>query len=441
MRLIKTNKKHFEGSDKLAINALPPSGEIPRKSFGWLVWAISAVFVLFQFFLQLTSGEIVNGLMKSFQLTALGGGLLASAYYYIYVVLQAPAGLLMDRFGPRRLLTMGAAVVFLGSFCFALAHYVFFALVGRILMGAGAAFAFVGSLSIAAKWFPIERFAIMASILETTGMLGSLIGGSLLAGLVMSLGWRDCIFIATGFAGLLVILLWSVVRDAPENVVHITSAPRGHFWEDIGALIKHKTAWINGIYSGLIFSVVTVFVALWAVPFFQIQHHVSLLMSSLMSNIVFLGAAMGSPVMGWLDSYYPIRRYLFVGSALTAATGLFLILYINNLSIPVVLTLMWMVGFSVSSYVLSFVVANEISTPLTRSTYLGFTNMISVGSAPLFQPLIGLFLYLFSKHTGLMSAQGCSLHHYQLSLSLIPILVIIAAVLGFFIPKRNLPNN
>ncbi len=90
----------------LAEELLSPAETTKKSHLAWLIWGVSAAFVLFQFFLQLSSGEMVGGLMKSFGLTALGGGVLASAYYYIYVALQTPAGMLMDRYGPRLLLSL-----------------------------------------------------------------------------------------------------------------------------------------------------------------------------------------------------------------------------------------------------------------------------------------------------------------------------------------------
>src|SRR3984957_11174190 len=92
---------------------------VSTPRLAWIVWGTSAVFLLFQFFLQLSSADIVGGLMESFSLTALGASVLASTYYYIYVTLQAPAGILIDRFGPRRLLTLGALVCALGCWLFA----------------------------------------------------------------------------------------------------------------------------------------------------------------------------------------------------------------------------------------------------------------------------------------------------------------------------------
>src|SRR5690554_5562331 len=139
-------------SAKKEIKSKAPMSQLLKKLWqpnnpvlSWIVWSVSAVFLLFQFFLQLSSADIVAGLMESFSLNALGAGLLASSYYYIYVILQAPAGILIDRFGPRRLLTLGAFVCGLGCWIFSMSLQLDWAVFGRLLMGTGAAFAFVGS--------------------------------------------------------------------------------------------------------------------------------------------------------------------------------------------------------------------------------------------------------------------------------------------------------
>src|ERR1700722_3069764 len=94
---------------------------VSTPRLAWIVWGTSAVFLLFQFFLQLSSADIVGGLMESFALNALGASVLASTYYYIYVTLQAPAGILVDRFGPRLLLALGAFVCAIGCLIFSTA--------------------------------------------------------------------------------------------------------------------------------------------------------------------------------------------------------------------------------------------------------------------------------------------------------------------------------
>jgi fucose permease len=97
----------------------------------WSFWGITCLFGLLNFFLQLSSGDIVAGVMSSFSLKAFGVSWLLAIYYYIYAALQIPAGFVIDRFGARLVLTIGALVCAFGCFLFATTHYVTLALIGR----------------------------------------------------------------------------------------------------------------------------------------------------------------------------------------------------------------------------------------------------------------------------------------------------------------------
>lgn len=405
---------------------------------GLLVWAAASLFVLFQFFLQLSSGEMVDGLMSSFHVAAFGASILASTYYYVYVTLQTPSGLLIDRFGPRLLLSIGAVICAIGTFIFADAHYIMIAGLGRLLMGMGAACAFVGSLNLIARWFPAKHFALMAAIAETIGMIGSIVGGSILANLLRHYGWRDCMFGSAAILLVLALIIVLVVRNEPPDApFRCPKVYRGRFFKNMLALAKNKYAWINGIYSGLAFSVVTAFVALWAIPFLMEEHGLSLFKSTIEANMVFLGVAVASPVMGWLDSRIRCRRCLLSVSAMISAVLAIFIIYVPSLSLGTLTFLLILLGMSSSTYVLAFAVANEIVPDYLRGTSMGFTNTLCVGMAPILQPLIGLFLSLMVghaiKHHGL---SNYTLMDYQVALALVPFALATAAVLAWFIPVR-----
>ncbi len=410
-------------------NSIPESNTFPHKKMAWIVWLASAAFLLFQFFLQLSSADIVTGLMKSFSLSAFGASVLASSYYYIYVTLQTPAGILIDRFGPRRLLTAGAFVCGFGCFLFSQAHHVTLAFPARLLMGTGGAFAFVGSLSLISRWFPIHRFAVMVAMAETVGMMGALFGGTLLAHLVAHFGWRACMAGAALIGVIISGLLWTIVRDNPPDTKHVPMLA-GNFLGNIKFLFKNKIAWMNGFYSGLMFSVQTVFVSLWGVPFIETAHHQSLTMAAFICNLLFVGVCIGGPVLAWLDSHFAWRRQVTVAGALVSFVLISLVIYLPQLPLWVVGLLLLLLGFSCSSYVLTFVIANEIAPGYMRSTSVGFVNMLSVSSAPLLQPLVGFLMAISSHDTTGQYSVGA----FQIGLSILPLAFLISAYLARYLP-------
>ena len=416
--------------------ALPPGQRFSHNSRAWMVWIVSLSFVLFQFFLQLSFGEMVSVVMKSFDLSATKSGVLASSYYFVYVFLQMPAGMLIDRYGPRRILSVAALVVVLGCVMFAEAPNFSIAMCGRLLMGTGAAFAFVGSLNLVSMWFPANRFGVMTALAETAGMFGSILGTLLLATFVHHVGWRYCMLFSAGLSLVLAALLWSVVRDTPDNVTLITQRSFSSWWEDVKLLFSKKIAWLNGVYSGLLFLIITVFVALWSVPFMQVSHHMSLLKATWVCDMVFVGAAIGNPVMGWIDGHLASRKLLFVLGPLVAAALLGLLLFVPQLSTPVVTVLMFMLGLSISSYVLTFVVGNELAPHGARTTSLGFVNTLSVGFAPIVGPLVGWVLDSPVSWSGHQSVLAGSLGAYQQSFTVFLVCLLVASVVGFYLPNR-----
>jgi MFS family permease len=406
--------------------------------YAWLVWLLSALFVLFQFFLQLTSGVIVAGLMKSFSLSALGGGVLASSYYYIYVLLQAPGGFFVDAYGARKILSAGAVVCALGCVVFATASHLGMAIIGRLTMGIGASIAFVGSMNLVTRWFPMERFGLMVALAEVSGMAGGLLGGVYLSHLVQEQGWRVAMEGSAVVSLVLAILLCVIIRDAPDKkAISSTKQSIGSLWDDLQQLIKQPIVWLNGAYSGAVFGVITIFVALWGIPFFQKLHHLSLSQATLVCDIVFIGVSVGAPLIGWLDARLNSRKALLSVCAFLAAGLLSITIMDASLSIVHVAILMFFLGVVSSAYVLNFVIASEIASYRMQSTSVGITNMISVGAAPIVQPLIGLVLYLLSDHIAQTGFESYTVAHFQLALSMVPILLVVAGVVALWLPNRS----
>lgn len=415
---------------------------LPKQHAGfqaYSVWGVALLFVLFQFFIQLSSGEIVNGLMKSFRLTALGGGFLASAYYYVYVSLQTPAGILMGRYGPRLLLSSGAAVLMAGSLIFASAHWLIVAFFGRVLMGTGAAFAFVGTLHLTDKWFPRERFAFMTGLVELGGMLGTLVGVFWLAHFVSLVGWRPCMYFIAGFSGVLSIVLALVLRDMPANRRPLSPSKKikRRVLPGLLVLIRMRVAWINASYSGIMFMLVTVFAALWGLPYLELAHHLSLLEATFYCGLVYVGVGICTPTLGLLDARIKHRRYLMSGLAILAFVCMLLVIMFPSMPLVELGVCMFLIGVSASGYVLTFAVANEIAALRIRGASIGFVNTLSVGTSPIFQPLIGFFLYLLAKHDHPFNMKNYTVHEFQMALMIIPIFLAIAAWLAWFIPSRK----
>lgn len=418
--------------------------KLPAKSYArfkynarpWVVWGTSAVFVFFQFFLQLSVGVMINSLMHSFAISALAASVLASCYYYVYAVLQTPAGMMIDRYGPRHLLTFGSLIVALGCLLFAITNHFYVAILGRILMGGGSAFAFVGSLYLIRNWFPVKRFSVMVGLAETLGMIGTVIGTLALAAVIAHFGWRSSMLVAAGIAAAISIACWTIIRDNPRRRF-AKKYQTTTFKQRLMLVVSNPVAWLNGLYNGLQYSTITVFVALWGIPFLMLNNHVSLPLATAASVMVFLGAAVGSPIVGYLSEKTRCRKPYLVAGSLSSMLLMLLILAIPSIPLVMMFVILFILGLACSPYMLNFAIADDIAPPEAKNTYVGFTNALGIASIPILQPLVGWVLDLLANHHHLGAANRFDLSDYRVALLLIPTVLLIAAVIAVRMPETH----
>ena len=133
----------------------PPHPLFRLALFGW---ATGALFFFYAWITRVAPSVMIDELMRDFAVGAAAIGNLSAFYFYGYAGMQIPVGLLMDRFGPRRLMTVAAAGCAAGCVMFALAPALWALSLGRFLIGATAAFSLVGAMTVAGQWFPASTF-------------------------------------------------------------------------------------------------------------------------------------------------------------------------------------------------------------------------------------------------------------------------------------------
>jgi MFS family permease len=392
-----------------------------------VIWLVGISFLLFQFFLQLSSGIVIGALMHEQHFSALTAGLLSSAFYYVYTSLQIPVGVLFDTYNTRSLMYINAALCALGCFIFSIGHNLPTLFVGRLVIGAGSAFAFIGMSHLLRQHFPIKKYAFMVGLSETLGFTLTVLGMIGMGALIEQYSWRY--FIASaGVTGLLIsFLCWHFIPDNKP-----TTKTTDHYKQQLLLILKNKLAWINGLFVGLEFSVITVFAALWAVPFLQLKLKCNIEHAGTLTSMILLGAGLSCPIFGQLSIYVQKRKPLIHLSCFSTAVLLLLVFYIPTQSSLLIGILLFLIGLCCGAYMLAFTIANELAPTEALSTCTGFTNTLAMLSAPLLQPFIGFLLDFFSSQKDVYT-----LTDYQNSLLIIPIALILASVLSQFLPEKK----
>ena len=131
-----------------------------RTSLAWIIWATAAFFYFYEMLLRVSPGVMTQELMETFYVSSTSLGLLSSFYYYSYNVLQLPCGIIVDRMGPRAIITASCFLCAIGAGLFYSTDSLAVAKAARFIMGMGSACAFISTLKLTAAWFPVSQFAI-----------------------------------------------------------------------------------------------------------------------------------------------------------------------------------------------------------------------------------------------------------------------------------------
>lgn len=405
----------------------------------WTIWLLSALFMFYKYVIEVSPSVMATTLMKTFHINGVELGNLAACYFYAYLLLQIPAGLLLDKFGPRKTTTIAIALCAIGSLIFANANTLLMAGTGRFLTGVGAAFGVVNCLKLVANWFPAKQFAFMAGLMMTMAMFGAVGGQAPLHAFIEKMDWRPAIQIL-GIAGLiLAAIFWLIVRDrAPDHPKEKHIVPtKISLFDSIKEIVKNPQSWWLSIYSGFAFAPVMVFGGLWGVSFITQAFEFSYNISAQMVSLIFIGFAIGAPTFGWYSDWLGKRKPVMVWGTIISLLTLSAIIYAPTVSIYLLAFLLFTFGFSISTFMLSFTMIKEINLPLFAATAIGFMNAFDALIGAISDPLTGKFLDLLWDGTIIDEARIFSVDSYQTAFIILPIYLILSFFTLFLIRETH----
>ncbi len=402
----------------------------------WLIWGLACTFYFYEFLLQVSPSVMSNELMRDFDITSHTLGILSGIYFYSYAAMQMPAGVLMDTFGPRRVLTLATAICAISTLAFAVTSSFFMACIARLMIGFGSAFAAIGAMKLASTWFKPERFALLVGLMVTIGMLGAIGGEAPLAIMIDILTWRDSMLIM-GYVGLAVaLLIFLIVRDKPQNALYKADTTQElSIRESLPPLFKNKKLWIVATYSGLMFMSTPVFCGLWGVPFLMTKMGLSKTVAANYISLVFVGWVIAGPLWGIYSNHLGRRKPLLYISSLGSLISVLAFIYAPiNTALTMQLMLLCFGIFS-AAFLPSFAIAKELCDARYTATGVSIMNTMNTVGIALAQPAIGYILDFLWKGELAHHVRVYSVSSFYIALSVLPIGIFIALILLPYVPE------
>jgi predicted MFS family arabinose efflux permease len=242
------------------IAAVPISRLVDR---GYLAWSTVAMAYAIAFLQRVSPQSVGLNFMTDFGTDAAGVAMLASSYFWGYTLMQIPAGILVDRYGVKRVVLTSMAASSFGSAAFALAPNLLDVFAARLIIACGDALVFTAMLKLVAQSFSDQRFGIMSGISQVAGYVGGAMATTPLAAAVTGFGWRTCfIFIACiGIANLAI----ASMALRPDPASHSERTIK-NVLESSARALGRSANWGCAMSFASHFAVVTTLSGVWGIP-------------------------------------------------------------------------------------------------------------------------------------------------------------------------------
>jgi len=285
-----------------------------------IVATLATAYVASHFF---RSANVTIGLdlMRDLRIGPEALGALTGAFFFGFSAMQIPCGFFFDRFGPRRTITGMLLLATAGGAVFVMAPDWPTLLAGRALMGAGFGVMLIGSMVVISRWFPPDRFATLASVVLSVGLLGNLLATTPLAWGVPIVGWRSIFGAVVVFTALATVAVWLIVRDAPPGhpfLARKAETPR-EMMRGLKEVLRNRSLpyilTLNFCNYACSFTVQ----GLWGGAFLREVHGLSLVAAGNVLLAAVVAYQIGMLVIGPLDRVLDTRKWIAVAGTLVIA--------------------------------------------------------------------------------------------------------------------------
>lgn len=416
----------------------------------WIAFTLLALCYMLAFFHRMAPAAIAGELQRDFDASGAALGGLAAMYFYVYLLMQIPVGVMADTLGVRRIVSLGALIAGLGSLLFACADTLLWASAGRLLVGFGVSVFFIALMKVNAVWFHDRHFGSAGGFSILLGNVGAILAASPLVWLVSQTSWRN-VFGAVGMLSLLLaVLVWKLVRDHPHqaglpSMRELEGKPphprhEGHWRDGLIQVARNRDTWPGFFPNFGIAGTLFAFAGLWAIPYLRDAHGMSRELASQHNSLLLMGFAVGALCSGLLSDRIKRRKAVIVGGSLLYVLCWLPLLLLWELPVAGSLGQFFLMGLAASGFPLSWASAKEVNPPALSGMATSLVNTGSFIGAGILQPLVG---WVMDRHWDGHMLNGARIYspaNYQYGLSVMFACALLGLVGACFIRETFCRN-
>lgn len=406
----------------------------------WIIWMITLGFCLYQFVLRVFPGNVQSELMSEFQIDATAFGLFSAAYYIGYAGFQIPLAILMEKFGPRKIVTLAAFICAIGCWIMVSTDSWNMAIISRFMIGVGSVVGFLGTTKVIIDWFDVKNQTKMIGLSMSIGLLGALYGGKPIRMLVEEFHW-EWVLLSLGLvsAAIAVIALIMIpkTRKCPADPIIMAQQPPSStpnsesLLRQIIPLFKNRTFIILIIANFLMVGCLEGFADVWGPKYLSIAMDMNKSEASLITSFIFLGMIIGAPLLSLIADKTGKHIILtgLCGVAMAVSLGT-LLLWPEWFSLVGLKLLMLCIGVFSGYQALAFAIGKDLVSRSLGNIVISVLNCINMFGGSFFHSTIGIMMDIC--YDGQIDSLGIPIYDLKttsIGLMVIPIMSLVGGLM------------
>lgn len=385
------------------------------RSIAWMVWVIASIFYAYQYILRVMPNIMLSDIMDQFGISAATFGQFSGVYYIGYSLMHLPIGIMLDRFGPKKVMTASILLTVVGLSPLVFAEHWTFPILGRFLIGIGSSAAILGVFKIIRMTFSEQLFPRMLSLSVTIGLIGAIYGGGPVSYMRDIFGYQTVIELIA-FAGIaLAAITYWVIPDIKDEEQKTT------VFSDIKEVLSNRRVIFACLFAGLMVGPLEGFADVWGTVFLKQVYGFEGTVAASMPSMIFIGMCFGAPVLSYIADKVGSYLATIIGSGMIMAFGFAAMIFLPLPSAILSLSFI-LVGVCCAYQILAIYKASTYVKERVAGLTTAVANMIIMIFGYAFHTIIG----------GVVDAMGGPTESLALiyGISVIPITLVMGTV-GF----------
>lgn len=263
------------------------------RTIAWSVWMTASIFYAYQYIIRVMPNIMLGDIMNQFHIDAAIFGQFSGVYYIGYSLMHLPIGIMLDRYGPKKIMSGCILLTVIGLLPILFAEHWVYPLIGRLLIGIGSSAAILGAFKIIRMAFDEKHFTRMLSLSVTIGLIGAIYGGGPVSYLCTTLGYKAVVEIFAMIGLALAVVTYIIVPK-------MESTSQGSVISNVKLVLMNHKVILICLLAGLMVGPLEGFADVWGAEFLKQVYGYDGAVASYLPSMIFIGMCFGAPVLSMI---------------------------------------------------------------------------------------------------------------------------------------------